>query len=129
MYIILNLSGERGNVFLFLPIQMTNQLPASWLRSLIIEAYKDAKLPLPGKSNPHEIRAISVSLALHKNISVCDIVKGCFWTSETVFTTHYLRDLMVNGYRGAEYDWSNCLCTESDVMTFNVYTFKMVAEV
>ena len=73
---------------------------AFWLRSVIINAYSAAGLPVPQKSNPLEIRAVSASLALHKNISVQDIVKGCFWSSQSIFASHYLRDFAVQDIDG-----------------------------
>ncbi|XP_067650901.1 uncharacterized protein [Haliotis asinina] len=64
-----------------------------YLRSAIIEAYKGQDRPLPTRTNPHEIRAVSATMAYHRNIAVADIMAGCFWKSGLVFANHYLRTL------------------------------------
>ncbi|XP_067683784.1 uncharacterized protein [Haliotis asinina] len=64
-----------------------------YLRSAIIEAYKGQDRPLPTRTNPHEIRAVSATMAYHRNITVADIMAGCFWKSGLVFANHYLRTL------------------------------------
>ena len=64
-----------------------------YLRSAVIEAYKAKDLPQPSRTNPHEIRAVSATMAYHANIAVADIMAGCYWRSSTVFANHYLRDI------------------------------------
>ena len=73
---------------------------ALWLRSVIIKAYQDAGKPLPKATNPHEIRALSATMALHCNISMSNILQGCFWQSDSIFTNFYLRDVSVEDVRG-----------------------------
>ena len=73
---------------------------AVYLRSAVIDAYKAAGLSPPSRANPHEIRAVSATMAYHCNISVSDILKGCFWRSNTVFANHYLRDLSSQDLEG-----------------------------
>ena len=72
---------------------------AVYLRSAVIEAYKAADLPAP-RANPHEIRAVSASMAYHCNVPVADIMRGCFWKSELVFANHYLRTISTEDLEG-----------------------------
>ena len=72
---------------------------ASWLRSTINLAYRQSGLSVSG-SNPHEIRALAATVALHSNVSVAKIVSGCFWASESIFANHYLRRLSTTDVHG-----------------------------
>ena len=73
---------------------------AVYLRSAVLDAYKAAGLDPPARANPHEIRAVSATMAYHCNIAVADILKGCFWHSNEVFANHYLRDLSTEDLAG-----------------------------
>ncbi|XP_068244850.1 uncharacterized protein, partial [Palaemon carinicauda] len=44
----------------------------------------------------HEVRAITTSLAYRKNMSVRQIMDATFWRSNSVFASHYLREVRVN---------------------------------
>lgn len=90
---------RQGRRRLFIPHSQTSvreidkrQLSV-YLRSAVLDAYKAADLDPPARSNPHEIRAISATMALHNNLAVADIMAGCFWKSGLVFANHYLRDI------------------------------------
>ena len=90
---------------LFLPLgdrkgEISKNSISFWLKSAILEAYHHADLQPPSSARPHELRAVSASMALHANISVQDIVKGCFWKGDTTFASHYLRDLSVEDVKG-----------------------------
>ena len=91
---------------LFLPVSKTVKTEISknaialWLRATILEAYEAAGLEPPSAHNPHEIRALASTMALHSNCSVSAIMEGCFWRSDTVFANHYLRDLAVEDVKG-----------------------------
>ena len=63
-----------------------------WLTTVIQEAYKSASLDI---SNPraHEIRALSASLALEKNVPIHVILDAASWKSVLTFTSFYLRDI------------------------------------
>ena len=92
---------------LFIPIKATSgevskNTVSFWLRSTILGAYQDAGLPPPAASNPHEIRAVSSTMALHSNCSLSAIMEGCFWKSSTVFSSHYLRDIAVEDVAGVQ---------------------------
>ena len=78
-----------------------NQI-ARWLRAAILAAYDAEGLPHPASDHPHEIRALASTMALHRNCSVPQIMEGCFWRSNTVFASHYLRDLAVLDVQGLQ---------------------------
>ncbi|XP_055957300.1 uncharacterized protein LOC130013001 [Patella vulgata] len=91
-------SFRRQRKRLFLPLKakhgdVKKNTLAFWLRATILAAYSSAGLPPPVSDRPHEIRAYAATLALHNNISVSDIMKGCFWSGDTTFANFYLRDL------------------------------------
>ena len=71
-----------------------------WLRSTILLAYEKARLPPPVSARPHEVRALAATMALSSNISITNILKGCFWNSESVFSNFYLRDISVEDTEG-----------------------------
>ena len=91
---------------LFIPVSTASKKEASmnavsfWLRAAILSAYQAKGLDPPSSNNPHEIRALSSTMALHRNVSVPEIMEGCFWRSNTVFASHYLRDLSVSDVEG-----------------------------
>ena len=97
---------RRNRRKLFIPISTASKKEASknaisfWLRATILSAYQAKGLDPPVASNPHELRALSSTMALHRNCSVADIMEGCFWKSNTVFASHYLRDLSVTDVEG-----------------------------
>jgi hypothetical protein len=75
---------------------VTKNALALWLRDLIMDAYKDAKLTPPlGTSRTHEIRKISTSLGFATNVSMVTLMKAAYWRSESTFTSYYLRDIRV----------------------------------
>ena len=71
-----------------------------WIRSTILQAYKDAGLSPPQASNPHELRALAATMSLHCNTPVSDILTGCFWATDSVFATFYLRDVSTEDVEG-----------------------------
>ena len=98
------LRGQRKRLFIHPDGQrraeISKNLIAFWLRSAILEAYKAEGLPAPASSRPHELRALSASMALHANVSVQNVIKGCFWKGDTTFASHYLRDISVEDVQG-----------------------------
>lgn len=86
----------------FVKGEVNRNTVALWLRHTILAAYDAAKLPHPTANNPHEIRALASTMALHSNCSVPTIMEGCFWKSNTVFASHYLRDLAVEDVEGLQ---------------------------
>ena len=79
--------------------EITRNTLALWLRKTISFAYRQSGVPQCG-ANPHEIRAWAATVALHSNISVQRIIRGCFWKSDSVFANHYLRRLSASDVHG-----------------------------
>ncbi|XP_068221279.1 uncharacterized protein [Palaemon carinicauda] len=48
------------------------------------------------KVKAHEVRAVATSLAYRKNMSVKQIMDATFWRSNSVFASHYLREVRVD---------------------------------
>ena len=105
-YIKISASRRGNRQRLFLPLSktikndVTRNTVSFWLRSTILRAYDKAGLPHPRAHNPHEIRALASTMALHSNKSVTAIMEGCFWRSSTVFSSHYLRNISVTDVEG-----------------------------
>ena len=99
---------RKGRRCLFVPTSPLSKTECNlnmislWLRSTILAAYREKGLPPPEASNPHEIRAIASTMALHRNCTVGSIMEGCFWRSNSVFASHYLRDLAVEDVEGMQ---------------------------
>ncbi|XP_071084229.1 uncharacterized protein [Haliotis cracherodii] len=91
---------------LFIPVSTTSTTEVSrntislWLRAVILQAYSIANLDPPRTNNPHEIRALASTMALHSNCTIKTIMEGCFWRSDTVFASHYLRDVTLEDIEG-----------------------------
>ena len=71
-----------------------------FLRSVILQS-----LPSPPSSSSsvwaHSIRSVSTSAAFSRNVALSDILAAATWSSSTVFTSFYLRDVqftLVNGF-------------------------------
>ncbi len=67
-----------------------------WIKRTIRFAYeltKPHELHDVHKITPHEIRAISTSLAVAKHVPIKDIMKTAYWKSESTFTSHYMKNL------------------------------------
>ena len=79
---------------------ITKNTVAFWIRSTILNAYKAEGKPPPSSQRPHELRALAATMAMHLNIPVTDIMRGCFWAGESTFSTYYLRDLSVEDVEG-----------------------------
>ena len=95
--------GQRKRLFLPLgnkPGEITKNSISYWLKAAILRAYDAAGLPAPTWARPHELRAVAASMALHSNISVQNIVQGCFWAGDSTFASHYLRDMSVEDVEG-----------------------------
>ena len=82
--------------------EISRNTVALWLRSTILAAYEAKGLDPPTTNNPHEIRALASTMALHRNCSLASIMEGCFWRSTSVFASHYLRDLSVEDVEGLQ---------------------------
>ena len=70
---------------------------AYFLKSTILEAYKnisDETIKLY-RVTPHEIRAVSASLSFAHNLSIDSVLEAAQWRNNTVFTSHYLKDVSI----------------------------------
>ena len=65
---------------------------ARWIKQVITEAYNRAGVPLAGVNpRPHEVRALSTSVAFLNDCSLKSILDAAYWRSNGVFIDHYLR--------------------------------------
>ena len=85
---------------LFLTVRCNKELSihglSYWLRkciSLCYELTKPEGMADISRITPHEIRAVSTTLALNKHIPMKDIMRKAYWRSEQTFTKHYLKDI------------------------------------
>jgi len=82
---------------------ITKNTIAFWIRATILDAYKTSGKPPPSSQRPHELRALAATMAMHLNIPVMEIMKGCFWAGESTFSSYYLRDLSVEDVEGIKH--------------------------
>ena len=62
-----------------------------FLRDVISSA--GASRPEVGRLRAHDIRGVSTSVAFHRNWSVSAVLESATWSSRSVFSSYYLRDL------------------------------------
>ena len=62
-----------------------------FLRDVISSA--GASRPEVGRLRAHDIRGVSTSVAFHRNWSVSTVLESATWSSSSVFSSFYLRDL------------------------------------
>ena len=79
---------------------ITKNTVSMWIRSTILQAYRKEHLPAPAASNPHELRALAATMSLHCNTSLQHILSGCYWATDSVFATYYLRDVSTEDVEG-----------------------------
>ncbi len=97
-YIKVTRERRKGRTRLFISVNpkreadITRNSISLWLRSVVNLAYRQTGVPARG-SNPHEIRALAATFAFRSNVSIHRIVRGCFWATDSVFASHYLRDV------------------------------------
>jgi hypothetical protein len=89
--------GSRAT--LFFPYSRSSELKrtalARWIKITIVHAYRwaDPEGPLPDRPSAHEVRAIASSYAAMREVSLDHILQQCQWSSQSIFTSTYLRDL------------------------------------
>ena len=69
---------------------------ARWILCTIKRAYETKDLPFPKDSRAHDTRKLSVSWALFNGATLEEILKAAHWTSESTFTSFYLKDVSSN---------------------------------
>ena len=70
---------------------MSKNAVSFFLRKVIHGA--EASCPEMGSVPAHDIRGVSTSVAFHRNWSVSTVLDAATWSSSSVFTSFYLRDL------------------------------------
>ena len=65
-----------------------------FLRSVIRLSFPSSSPPPPSSSCAHSIRAVSTSSAFSRNVPLASILAASTWSSSTVFTSFYLRDML-----------------------------------
>ena len=68
---------------------------SGWIRSLIKFAYDKCPHHIIQLSSakPHEVRALSASLAWKANLALSDILQAACWSNHSTFTSFYLKDI------------------------------------
>ena len=64
-----------------------------FLHSVILLSFPSSSTPAPSFSRAHSIRAVSTSAAFSCNVPLASILASATWSSSTVFTSFYLRDV------------------------------------
>ena len=70
---------------------MSKNAVSFFLREVIHAA--GASRPEVGSVRAHEVRSVSTSLAFHRNWSVSSVLESATWSSSSVFSSFYLRDI------------------------------------
>ena len=70
---------------------MSKNAVSFFLREVIHAA--GASRPEVGSVRAHEIRSVSTSVASHRNWSVSSVLESATWSSSSVFSSSYLRDI------------------------------------
>ena len=80
-------------------LAMSKNAVSFFLREVILAA--GASRPEVGSVRAHEIRSVSTSVAFHRNWSVSTVLESATWSSSSVFSSFYLRDIQheYNGIR------------------------------
>ena len=93
---------RRDTDALFITYQEGNNKPATkdtiarWLVSVIKHAYEAQGFPYPKNYRAHDTRRMAVSWALYKGASLKEILQAAHWSSESTFTSFYLKDVATN---------------------------------
>ena len=96
---------RRGCKSLFIPIRgkspsgrLSPNTVSSWLKQCIRLAYdsvgRNEDLSRLHSVRAHEVRALSASWDILKNVAVTEIMAACRWRSHNTFSAFYLRDLV-----------------------------------
>ena len=91
-----NRSSQKG-LFLSLREGRTKDISRSslarWVKQVIVDAYRRAGVSLAGVNpRPHEVRALSTSVAFLNDCNLKSILDAAYWRSNGVFIDFYLRD-------------------------------------
>lgn len=84
---------------LFVTYQQSNHKEASkdsiarWIVSMVRFAYENVELETLKLVRAHDTRRLSTSWALFCGVSADEILRAAHWSSETTFTSFYLKDV------------------------------------
>ena len=70
---------------------MSKNAVSFFLREVIHAA--GVSRPEVGSVRAHDIRSVSTSVAFHRNWSVSSVLESATWSSSSVFSSFYLRDI------------------------------------
>ena len=79
---------------------MSKNALSFFLRSVISLSFPPAAAPPSSSSRAHSIRGVSTSLAFSRNVPFASILAAATWSSSTVFTSFYLRDMQFSSSSG-----------------------------
>ena len=71
-----------------------------FLRSVILLSFLSPSAHAPSSSRAHSIRAMSTSAAFSRSVPLASILAAATWSSSTVFTSFYLRDIQFSSASG-----------------------------
>ena len=71
-----------------------------FLCSVISLSFPSAPAPPSSSSRAHSIRAVFTSVAFSRNVPLASILAAATWSSSTVFTSFYLRDVQFSSFSG-----------------------------
>lgn len=66
---------------------------ASWLKNVIVFAYKSSGKQLQGSVVGHDVRKMATSHAFAAGARLSDILEAAHWSRSTTFVAHYLKDV------------------------------------
>ena len=80
-----------SSCLLVAPHDLSKNAVSFFLRGVISSA--GASRPEVGRLRNHDVRSVSTSVAFHHNWSVSPVLESATWSSSSVFSSFYLRDL------------------------------------
>jgi hypothetical protein len=69
---------------------------ARWLVELVKRSYKHAGVKIPDSIGAHDTRRLGSSEAYTRGMSITSLLESARWSSNSVFTDHYLRGVAIN---------------------------------
>jgi hypothetical protein len=75
--------------------EVSKNTVSSWLKSTILYAYEHNNEELEGKVSGHDVRRMATSCAFAAGVKLTDILQAAEWKSSSTFSTHYLKDVIM----------------------------------
>ena len=79
---------------------MSKNALSFFLRSVISLSFPPVSAPPSSSSRAHSSHGVSTSLAFSRNVPLASILAAATWSSSTVFTSFYLRDIQFSSSAG-----------------------------